>query len=60
MILREAIETAKYDWKADGPTLPDAMLAIFQKTGPKVADPASGLAFQRLDLLAAVEHVLGN
>jgi hypothetical protein len=36
------------------------MLAIFQKTGAKVADPASGLAFQRLDLLAAVEHVLGN
>jgi hypothetical protein len=60
MILREAIDTAKYDWKADGPTLPDAMLAIFQKTGAKVADPASGLAFQRLDLLAAVEHVLGN
>ncbi|MFM7073615.1 MAG: hypothetical protein ACKO38_17645 [Planctomycetota bacterium] len=60
MILREAIETAKYDWKADGPTLPDAMLAIFQKTGPKVSDPASGLAFPRLDLFAAVEHVFAN
>jgi hypothetical protein len=58
MILREAIELSKYDWKADGPTLPDAMLAIFQKTGAQVVDSGSGLTFRRLDLQAAVERVL--
>ncbi|MCY2962730.1 MAG: hypothetical protein NT069_03610, partial [Planctomycetota bacterium] len=57
MILREAIDVAKYDWKPDGPNLPEAMLAIFQQTGQPVADPASGRTFRRLDLKAAVDHV---
>lgn len=57
MLLREAIEVSQYDWKKDGPNLPAAMLAILQKTGPEVADPASGLKFRRLDLKAALDHV---
>ena len=57
MILREAIAKANYNWKADGKNLPEAMMAIFQKTGRPVADPATGLTFRRLDLLAALKHV---
>ena len=57
MILREAIEKANYDWKTDGKNLPEAMMAILQKTGKPVADPATKLTFCRLDLQAALEHV---
>jgi hypothetical protein len=60
MLLREAIEKAKYDWKADGANLPEAMMAIFQKTGKAVEDPGTGLSFKRLDLLAALDHVFGQ
>jgi hypothetical protein len=60
MLLREAIEKAGYDWKADGPTLPEAMLAIFQKTGPEVTDPATGLTFRRLDVMAALDRVFAG
>lgn len=58
MILREAIETSGYDWRSDGPTLPDALLAIMQRTGVEVRDPATGHAFRRLDLKRAVDSVL--
>lgn len=57
MILREAIEKADYPWRRDGPTLPDAIMTIFQQTGVPVRDSATGITFRRLDLLAAVEHV---
>lgn len=57
MVLREAIEKTGYDWRADGPTLPEAMLAIFQKTGVVVEDSASGCTFRRLDLTAALDRV---
>lgn len=57
LLLREAIDTTGYDWKQDGANLPEAMLAIFQKTGPEVHDPASALDFRRLDLKAALDHV---
>ena len=57
MVLREAIEKAKYDWKADGKNLPEAMLAILQKTGKEVTDAATGRKYRRLDLLAALDHV---
>ena len=57
MILREAIEKANYDWKTDGENLPEAMMAILQKTGKPVADSATKLTFRRLDLQAALEHV---
>ena len=57
MILREAIEKCNYDWRGDGKTLPDAMMAIFQKTGVEVADPATGLTFRELDLLTAIDYV---
>ncbi|MDP6036502.1 MAG: hypothetical protein QGG55_10680, partial [Verrucomicrobiota bacterium] len=57
MILREAIEKATYDWKTDGENLPEAMMAILQKTGKPVTDPATKLTFRRLDLQAALEHV---
>lgn len=60
MILREAILYTKYDWKQHGKTLPDAMLAILQKTGKEVVDPATKLTFRRLDLLAAVDHVFSQ
>lgn len=60
MILREAIEKSKYDWKQDGPNLPEAMLAIMQKTGQKVDDPGTKRSYQRLDLQAALEHVMGK
>ncbi|MSO21681.1 MAG: hypothetical protein EXQ58_00195 [Acidobacteria bacterium] len=57
MVLREAILKNQYRWKADGKTLPDAMMSIFQKTGTKVTDPESNLTFSRLDLLAALDYV---
>ncbi len=60
MVLREAIEKTKYDWKADGQNLPEAMLTIMQKTGKQVDDPATGRAFARLDLVAALDHVFAK
>ena len=60
MILREAIGKAGYDWKADGATLPDAMMAIFKKTGAKVEDPPGKRTFRRLDLAAAVHHIFNH
>ncbi len=57
IVLREAIEQTGYDWEQDGPTLPDAMLAIFQQTGAPVRDDETGLTFRRLDLKAALDHV---
>lgn len=60
IVLREAITRSGYRWKADGKTLPDAMMAIFRKTGAKVHDPATGLDFKRIDLLAAVDRVSGQ
>lgn len=57
LLLREAIEKSKYDWKKDGPTLPDAMMAIFQRTGVAVHDPASNLTFKRLDAKAAIDSI---
>jgi Subtilase family len=60
LLLRESIALAKYDWKREGANLPEAMLAILQKTGVPVEDPASKLSFRRLDAKAAIEHVLGK
>lgn len=60
LLLREAIEKSRYDWKKEGPMLPDAMLAIFQRTGVAVADPGSGLTFRRLDVKAALDAVFAN
>lgn len=60
MLLREGIEKSGYNWKADGKTLPDAMMAILQKTGKPVEDPATKLTFRRIDLLAAMDHVFAN
>lgn len=57
LLLREAIDKSGYDWKKDGPTLPDAILAIFQRTGPAVEDPGSKLTFRRLDVKAALDSV---
>jgi hypothetical protein len=57
MLLREAIEKSGYDWKPDGKNLPEAMMAIFQKTGKAVHDPGTNLTFKRLDLVAALELV---
>jgi hypothetical protein len=60
ILLREAIDQTEYDWKRDGPNLPEAILKIMQKTGPEVHDPGSGLTFRRLDVAAALDHVFGN
>ncbi|MFH1009545.1 MAG: hypothetical protein V1800_18885 [Candidatus Latescibacterota bacterium] len=60
MTLREAIEKSGYSWPKDGETLPDAMMAIFQRTGGAIHDPGTGLDFRELDLLAAVDHVLAS
>ncbi len=60
MVLREAIEKVKYRWRAHGPTLPDAMMDIFRKTGKPAHDPATGVAFRRLDLLAALDFVFAK
>ena len=60
IILREAIEKSKYDWKADGKNLPEAMLVIMQKTGKMVEDAPTKRSYQRLDLHAALEHILGK
>lgn len=60
IVLREAIDKTGYDWKPDGATLPDAMLAIMQKTGVAVEDPPSGRTYKRLDLAAALAHVFAK
>src|SRR5439155_20416108 len=57
LLLREAIDKSGYDWKKDGPTLPDALMAIFQRTGIAVRDPGTNLTFRRLDLKAALDEV---
>lgn len=57
MILREAIEKGKYDWKQHGETLSEAMLTIFQQTGRKINDAKTGISFRELDLLTALELV---
>lgn len=60
MLLREAIEKSGYDWKQDGPNLPEAMMHIIQKTGQKVDDPASGRSYQRLNIKAALDQVVAK
>ncbi len=60
MLLREAIAKADYKWQADGKNLPEAMLAILQKTGTPVEDKPTGRSYRRLDLTAALDHVLGS
>jgi hypothetical protein len=57
MILREAIEKKNYNWKTNGESLPEAMMAILQKTGKPVTDPVTELTFRRLDLLAALNYI---
>ncbi len=57
MLLREAIDVSKYDWKRDGPNMPVAVLSIFQKTGCEVSDHATGKIFRRIDVKAALDYV---
>ena len=57
MILREAIEKVAYRWESDGANLPEALLAIFRKTGVRIEDQETGCEFRELDLLAAVDCV---
>lgn len=60
IILREAIDNTGYDWTADGKNMPEAMLAIMQRTGAPVEDEATKLSRRRLDLLAALDCVFGH
>jgi hypothetical protein len=57
MILREAIETAEYDWTPLGDNVPEAMMLIFQRTGTPLQDARSGVTFRMLNLLAAIDFV---
>ncbi len=57
IVLREAITRTGYDWKADGANVAEALLAIMQKTGVTVEDPATERSYQRLDLASALDHV---
>ena len=59
MILREAFEQTNYRWQDEAASLPEAILRVFTRTGVRVADPATGLEFRDLDLLAALDHVFG-
>jgi hypothetical protein len=59
MVIREAIEKTKYDWRRDGANLPEAIMKIMQTTGEPVKDPGTKLVFQRLNLGAALDHVFG-
>lgn len=60
MILREAMAKANYKWQADGKNIAEAMMHIFQITGVTVNDPATKRDYQRLDLLAALDHVFAK
>lgn len=60
ILLREAIEKTGYDWKADGKNLPEAMLAILQRTGKSVEDKGTQRSYRRLDVQAALEHVFAH
>ena len=56
-MIREAIEETKYDWRNDGPNVAEAIMAIMQKTGVAVHDPATRRSYRRLDLAAALAYV---
>ena len=60
MVLREAIEETGYAWKKEAQHLPDAIMAIMQKTGVSVKDAATQRSYQRLDLAAALAHVFAR
>lgn len=60
MLLREAIEQAGYDWRSDGRNLPEAMLAILQRTGKPVEDKVMNRTFRRLDLEQAIDRVFSR
>jgi len=60
MILREAIAKNDFPWKDHGENLPDAMLAIFKKTGRDVVDAKTEITFKELDLLAALDYVFAE
>jgi hypothetical protein len=59
-VLREAIERAGYPWQDLAATLPEALMVIFQQTGHVIEDADSGCTFFELNLLTAVERVLGR
>ncbi len=59
LVLREAISKTGYDWKQNGPNIPEAMLSIFQKTGPAAVDSKTGRSYRQLNLAAALKYVYG-
>ncbi|MFM7162323.1 MAG: S8 family serine peptidase [Planctomycetaceae bacterium] len=60
MLLREAIEQARYDWRQHAANLPEAMLKVLQETGVPVTDKATGRTHRRLDLKQAIDHVFAH
>ena len=59
-VMREAVEKTGFDWKKYGDNLPDAVMAIYKKTGFSLHDARTGLDFKALNLLAAVDFVFGR
>jgi len=59
-VLREAIDLRGYLWQDEASSLPEAMLAIFKKTGVWVVDGETHCEFRALDLLAAVDFVFDS
>ena len=59
-IMCEAIEKSGFNWKKHGPTMPEAVMNIFRKTGVTVHDSATGINFKELDLLAAVDYIFDH
>lgn len=57
-VLHEALDVSGYRWQQHGDNRADAMLAIFQQTGVPIHDPATGLDFRGLNLLAALDLVM--
>jgi hypothetical protein len=57
MIIREAIEVTHYDCGKTDKNVPLEIMRIMQLTGKSVTDPATKIAYRRLDLYAAVSYV---
>jgi hypothetical protein len=47
-----------YRWEGEGNNIVEAMMRIFQITGKAVEDPMTKQTYRRLDLMAALDHVL--
>lgn len=58
-VAREAVIKTGYRWQRHGDNLADALMTLFRETGVPIHDPATGCDFRELDLLAALDALLG-